>query len=151
MTSCMDWTSQYTPAIAVSAFFTASGDTLVGHISEEDNEYYTLDTIHLGDTALFVIYNQSYANNLVSTTVTWDTTRLKMWCNMSEEFEAILKPTSSPENLFFEYNEGYNQTYIPVYMVPLKTGNTKLHFSVVSDSKYSESDGQIEVIVGDSL
>lgn len=147
MTSCMDnWTSQYTPSVTISAFYTASGDTLVGHYTET-NDFYTLDTIALGDTAMFVIYNQSYANNLVSSSVSWDTTRLKMWTVLTDEFSKILEPTSNPEMLSFNYVTGYNQTMIPVHLVPLQTGNTKIHFMVTSDSKYSSSDGTIEVIV----
>ncbi len=147
MTGCMDWTSQYTPSVTVSAFFTASGDTLVGHITDESHDYYTLDSICLGDTAFFMIYNQSFANNLISSSVTWDTTRLKMWTVMSDDFSKILLPTSNIEALRFDYVSGYNQTRIPVYMLPIKSGNTKLHFTVTSDSDYAESDGTIEIIV----
>ena len=60
-----------------------------------------------------------------------------------------LSPSSNVEALQFYYNEGYNQTIIPVNMVPLKEGNTTIRFYVSSDSEYKESDGVIEVIVSD--
>lgn len=146
MTGCMDLTSHYTPSVTVTAFITASGDTLTGHVLE-GNDYYTLDTICLGDTATFLVYNQSFGNNLVSSSVTWDTTHLKLWSVLNEDFTKILLPTSNPEALRFDYVTGYNQTIIPVHLVPLKSGNSKIHFTVVSDSKYASSDGTIGIIV----
>ena len=148
MTSCLNWTSQYTPQVNVTAFITASGDTLRGHYNE-DTKHYTLDTIWKGDTAFFLVYNQSFANNLVSSSITWDTTYLKMWTQLTDSFKTALAPNSNAEALIFYYNEGYNQTVIPVNMVPLKEGNTTIRFYVSSDSEYKESDGVIEVIVSD--
>ena len=148
MTSCLEWTSQYTPQVNVTAFITASGDTLLGHYNE-DTKHYTLDTICKGDTAFFLVYNQSFANNLVSSSITWDTTRLKMWTQVSDSFKLALRPSSDIEALRFDYQDGYNQTVIPVNMVPLKEGNTTIKFYVSSDSEYKESEGVIEVIVSD--
>ena len=148
MTSCLNWTSQYTPQVNVTAFITASGDTLWGHYTE-DTKHHTRDTICTCDTPFLLVYNQRFANNLVSSSITWDTTRLKMWTQLSDSFKVALSPSSNVEALQFYYNEGYNQTIIPVNMVPLKEGNTTIRFYVSSDSEYKESDGVIEVIVSD--
>lgn len=148
LTGCMDWTSSYQPSITVTTFVTSSGDTLYGHV--DDHDVYTLDTLFLGDTAFFCIYNQSYANNLVTSYMTWDTTVVKCWTTLSEEFNAILKPTSRVEDLYFDYETGYNQTFIPVFVLPLKAGRTKLDFYVTSDAqKYGENSGEIEMIVAE--
>lgn len=150
LTGCFEWESEYTPSLTVTSFVTASGDTLKNYYNSETN-IHGVDTILMGDTVSFTVISESFANNLVSTYIDWDSTMVKLWTiTPTDDFMKILQPTTNIDILHFDYVTGYNLTLIPVKLTPLKTGNSQLKFQVISDSKFAEKSGTIEVRVAES-
>lgn len=122
-----------------------SGDTLVGakdtlyeHFDKEFGHIY-LDTMQLGDTAMFSALFSSEMNNLVNINSVFDTTRVELWFGIDMENDKIkqaLASGSNPERGYLNFNPMYNMVTFPISIVPQVAGTHSIKITVVSDSKY---------------
>ena len=143
MTSCLDSYNDFIPRISLSYFVRLvpsetdtlpQKDTLAIQYSN-DGEYYFLDSVSVGDTIKVNVAYQSFANFLVSSFVDWDSTKVSLTGNLVNGFSDALLPTSDATTLHLNYREGYNAAVIPLTIVPLKSSDCALTFSVTSDAK----------------
>lgn len=138
LTSCLEGSSNYVPSVSVSMFTNSNGDTIRAHYNNDQNFYY-LDSVSVGDTIRFAVSFSSYANNLVSTNVIWDTTKLHLWSELPDDFLKVLTKESDIEALYFRYPEGYNWAAFRAEFVPLRSGDSQLTFAVESDAEKVEN------------
>lgn len=138
--------SEFTPYISFSSFLrnpVLSGDTIIGcqdtiQIAEDSQlKAFVLDTIGLGDTAVFVVGFGSRGNDLISATIETDTMAMSFRCSLNDVIRGVLRPSSSEKDMRFDFVSGYNFVSFPVFYVPKKMGAHKMVFTVNSDSKFS--------------
>jgi len=146
--SCKESKAEFTPYIQVSHFYLnpkyegekiiAAQDTLL--YAFKDGAY-VLDTINMGDEpkVAFQVLFGSYANDLISTRVTFDTTQLDMQAKLSTELRSILLPSSDLRTIQLYINPGFNCVSFPVTYRPLKSGTFQFSLMVESDSELSPS------------
>ena len=154
MTSCLEYREpQYNPQIYSSFFYVNpqfSGDSVVSAKDTLDLVYdaedgsYELDTVYLGDTVLFACTFYAVANNLVAVEMKWDTTEMKLWCDIHEDikkaFDERYKPDSIGNYLCgMHFNPGYNRVTFPIYFTPKERGGMELKLSVESDSDFPQN------------
>lgn len=150
MSSCFNnLESHTTPQILFGQVFVNpqfENDTLVGAKDTLDDHYDIdlghsfLDTMQLGDTAMFTSLFSSDMNNLVNISAAYDTTRVQLWFGVDLEdanTKKALKDDSQPEKGILNFNPMYNLVTFPIYIVPQEKGNHVVKITVVSDSKYS--------------
>ena len=143
LTSCLDSYSDFIPRITISHFVRLTPsetdsvftkDTLGVHYNS-DGEYYYLDSVNVGDSILVSVMYQSFANFLVTSFVDWDSTKVSITGHLANGFDEALLPSSDIETLHFEYKTGYNGAFIPLSIIPLRSSDIQLTFSVSSDAK----------------
>lgn len=146
MTSCFNETgSQSTPMMRFSKVYVNPqmvGDSLIGaqdtlgsYYSEEFNMEY-VDTLQLGDTAMFYAMFEAFMNNLVSINATYDSVRVKMWYDIDESMKKMLASGSQPEKGVLFFNPMYHGVVFPIYILPLEAGAHAIKMTVISDSQY---------------
>lgn len=145
LTSCeFRGRNDYTPSLYTSCFFihytdSTAGDTL-GVRYQSDSESWQADTIVCGDTVRFVVGVNSYANNLVSFAMTWDTAAMLVELYAIDSIRPGLNSDSTDAasgRLVFK--PGYNYASFPVRYSAKKTGVHKVTMIVTSDSNYPTS------------
>lgn len=153
MTSCFNETgSQSTPMMLFSKVYVNPqivGDSLIGaqdtlgsYYSEEFNMEY-VDTLQLGDTAMFYARFEAFMNNLVSINATYDSVRVKMWYDIDPENESVKKMLASgsqPEKGILLFNPMYHGVVFPIYILPLEAGAHAIKMTVISDSQYPKNE-----------
>lgn len=136
--------AQYTPSMAAVNFVrhpycevdtVLPYDTLRVKVSADG---YVMDSINQLDTILFDMVLQSFANSLVSYTVTWDSTAVAMRL-VTDSIASGLSTASVPESGVLQFKPGFNYASFPVRYVPKKAGAPKVEMTVESDSKYPTS------------
>ena len=146
MTSCFNETgSQSTPMMLFSKVYVNPqivGDSLIGaqdtlgsYYSEEFNMEY-VDTLQLGDTAMFYARFEAFMNNLVSINATYDSVRVKMWYDIDESMKKMLASGSQPEKGVLFFNPMNHVVVFPIYILPLEAGAHAIKMTVISDSQY---------------
>ena len=146
MTSCFNETgSQSTPMMRFSKVYVNPqivGDSLIGaqdtlgsYYSEEFNMEY-VDTLQLGDTAMFYAMFEAFMNNLVSINATYDSVRVKMWYDIDESMKKMLASGSQPEKGVLFFNPMNHVVVFPIYILPLEAGAHTIKMTVISDSQY---------------
>ena len=146
MTSCFNETvSQSTPMMLFSKVYVNPqivGDSLIGaqdtlgsYYSEEFNMEY-VDTLQLGDTAMFYAMFEAFMNNLVSINATYDSVRVKMWYDIDESMKKMLASGSQPEKGVLFFNPMNHVVVFPIYILPLEAGAHTIKMTVISDSQY---------------
>ena len=152
MTSCLEYREpQYNPQIYSSFFYVnpqfkgdsvdSAKDTLDLVYDAEDGSY-ELDTVYLGDTVLFACTFYAVANNLVAVEMKWDTTEMKLWCDIHDDIIKAFKdkPDSIGNYLCgMHFNPGYNRVTYPIYFTPKEQSGMELKLSVVSDSDFPQN------------
>lgn len=139
------WAEQanYTPSVVAGNFVrtpfdttgTARKDTLHVVINQES---YIIDTIAVGDTIDYLVAVQSFANNLKSFTLAWDTSCVQ--CALSVDSIAVaLESASVPQSGVLYFKSGYNYAAFPVRYITRKSGSPKFDLTVTSDSKFESS------------
>lgn len=136
VSSChfLDGSSNYTPKVTAYNFQNTKGDTLYVHYNSK-LETYSLDTMSVGDTVLFSVLYHSYENNLVSMGIDYDKNALDLKAFIGDTLASVLKPSSDTTLVRLDMQTGYNTVGMPVRMIPLKEGASKLTFSVTSDAE----------------
>jgi len=134
LTGCLEGSSNYTPTIATSYFISSTGDTLSGSYNSTDGSY-DMDTMYVGDTIQFAIAFNAYTNSLIYTKVGWDSTYVKLWSEVDDDFMKALTKESVFDDLLLYYVDNCSYSIFPVYFIPIKEGNSKLSFTVNSNAE----------------
>ena len=148
MTSCGGWLTgklDHSPDIYIFGFFVNpvfEGDSLVSakdtlYLSQDPSDgSYELDTVYLGDTVHFLNVYDAYENSLVAVQMTWDSLRMDLWYQLSEDTQKALTNQSKVEQglLYFEPGCGRRVTF-PVYFTPRHKGGMTLKLAVESTSE----------------
>ena len=136
--------NDYTPSLYTSCFFihypdSTAGDTLGVHYMGESGTWQA-DTIAQGDTVRFVVGVNSYANNLVSFGMTWDTAAMCVELYAIDSIRPGLNMDSTNAGAgLLVFKPGYNYASFPVRYTPRKAGVHKVTMTVTSDSNFPTS------------
>ena len=148
MTSCDGWLtgkSDHSPDIYSSYFFVNpifEGDSLISAqdtlnvISDPiDGSYELSDTIYLGDTVVFANTYYSHENDLVAIQISWDSLRMHLWYNLTNDIQKVLTNSSNIEEGRLNFQPGYNRVSFPVYFTPIHKGGMTIKLAVESTSE----------------
>lgn len=128
--------SHTTPTITYqSPILRNSADTLLITVTEDG---YVLDTLQVGDTALFDVFFYTGLNNMQSIRIKHDSTHAELHYYFRNQLDSIVLPSSDFERGEFFIEQGTMGLRMQVgYIATAPTPNAKLQFYVESDSKYS--------------
>ena len=148
MTSCSGWLtgkSDHSPEIYSSLFFVNpvfNGDSLIGAQDTiavvndpTDDSYELTDTIYIGDTVVFANTYYAYENDLVAVQISWDSLRMNLWYNLSEDIQKVLTSSSDVERGRLYFQPGYNRVSFPIYFTPIQKGGMTIKLAVESTSE----------------
>ena len=149
MSSCLTTTEpQYSPEIYASNFYVNPvfvNDTIVSAKDTLDLFYdsadgsYEVDTVYVGDTVMFASTYYTLNSNLVAVKLEWDSLRMNLWCNLSEDITKALTSESNVERGNLYFYSGYNRVSFPVRFSPIVKGGMTLKLTVESDSEFPTS------------
>lgn len=143
LTSCLlESNNQYAPTIACGNIINNHGDTLKLR-TDDKNDYYWLDTMHVGDTAQFVFFFTGYENDLVSTEIGTDAYYTKLDMLLVNEIRDIMLETSDTTRGLLNFKPGYNAVQFASHYIALKEGTPSMFVSVHTDSKFSPTEFEI--------
>ena len=147
--SCKQSKVDYEPYISFSAFLrnpvfsSVKQDSIVGCqdsvnlVYDETKNLFLADTLMVNDTVVLLAGFGGRGNDLVSVSVSADTSKLKIWYEMSSDILRVLTDESDPAAGEWVFKGGYNYVMFPVWYVARKAGSSNLVFNVKSDSQYS--------------
>jgi len=138
--SCnLDNMSNYTPKIS---FFRAAtlqnGDSLYIKYTNTDGEY-LMDTISVGDTVLFILHLNAYANNLKSLLITQSADSVsRLVLPQKSSLDSITLPISDYNVGRFVFKPDYSIMIFSFgYVAKSPTNNSKLGITLESDAKFA--------------
>lgn len=148
MTGCLTSEVHYTPQIQLSKFVRDVSDTLPIRYNSDD-AYYYLDSIYPGDSIRFAVAYDAIGNQLMHTNLKYDTEALRLSANLKEIANEIDSARSDVKafDITYKPNEYRRAVIIGVTMHPKKVGDSKLHFRIDTDSKFSPTELTLSVRV----